>query len=69
MKSKLQVISERFLRSFVSGAIASAVPLSVASIQTWGDLRAQLILLSIALMVGGINGVILAGDKLLRWKD
>ena len=66
---KTKVIFNRFIRAFISGAFATAIPLTVANVQTLGDLQTQITLLSISLVIGGINGILLAGDKLIRWKE
>ena len=61
-------MTERFVRAFISGALAIAVPIELANIKDWNDLKIQVGLLMISLVVGGINGVLMAVDKGLRFK-
>ena len=67
-KILFKVIGLRFLRAFVSGAIATAIPLTIANTPSWNDFGTQFVILLVSMTIGGINGVLQAGDKLLRWK-
>lgn len=69
MEKKIKVILNRFLRAFVSGALATAIPLTIANTPSWNDFETQFIILLVSMSIGGINGILQAGDKLLRWKD
>jgi hypothetical protein len=65
---KIKVITLRFIRAFVTGALSTMVLLTVGDISNWSDLASALNVLAISGVIGGINGVLQAGDKLLRWK-
>lgn len=66
---KLKVISIRFIKAFITGALATGVTITVNSADTWTDLSLALQGVTISLIIGGINGVLMAGDKLIRWKE
>lgn len=69
MSEKTKVIGLRFIRSFISGFLATASLITIQSVSTWGDLSTALQALVLAATVGGINAVLLAGDKMVRWQD
>lgn len=54
----------RFIESGVSGALATVATITYfTGIQTWEQLKVALTALFISLMIGFINGVIMAGRK------
>lgn len=59
-----KVILERFIK----GALAAAIPLLTVTVTNWKDLEGFLSGLGVALIFGGISGLILATDKALRWE-
>lgn len=69
MDTKLKVILIRFLRAFISGALATGVLATTQDITTWTSLFSALQVLTISIIIGGISGVLMAGDKLLRWEE
>ena len=56
----------RFIRAYVSGAVASMVVVMSFSGNSWSQLGTWLSALALAGIVGGITGVIMAADKLMR---
>lgn len=68
--SKWKVIGLRFLKTFISGFIATAsAATALAGVSTWATLGSALNNLAIAGIVGGISAVLMAGDKLVRWEN
>ena len=65
---KTKVIALRFVRAFITGALSTMVLLTASDISNWSDLASALNVLAISGVIGGINGILQAGDKLLRWK-
>lgn len=68
MNSKLKVLTIRFLRGCVAGAIATMMTVAIPNYQSWNDIQIWLTSLLMAGIVGGISGGILALDKALRWE-
>lgn len=66
---KTKVIAIRFIRAFVAGALATGATITLNSASTWTELGTALSALSISLIIGGVNGILMAGDKLFRWKE
>lgn len=60
-------VFKRFLRAFGAGAFASMVVVTSAVPSVWTEVPKFLSALALAGMVGGIVGVVMAGDKL--WRD
>jgi hypothetical protein len=56
----------RFLRGFLSGAVATLATIQMVAPANWADLGVILNTLAIAAVVGGISGGVLALDKYLR---
>lgn len=69
METKVKVIGIRFVRAFLSGFFATAGLVTISSVTTWSDLATALNGLALAGIVGGITGILMAGDKLLRWEE
>lgn len=61
-----RTVAVRFLRAFLSGAVASMVVLSPMTANSWKDVGTWIAALSMAGLVGGITGVIMGADKYLR---
>ncbi len=69
---KFQVIFVRFLKSFVAGALSACSLIAVAlftGVTTWAQLGTSLNTLAIVAIGGGVTGVIMGGDKWLRWQN
>lgn len=66
---KVKVVLKRFARAFVSGAVASALWVSATDVTTWAELGTALNALAISATIGGVAGIIMAGDKLFRWEE
>lgn len=64
--SKGKVVAYRFLRGAVAGAVASMVGLQVVGVQSFSDLQAFAISLTISGIMGGVTGGLLALDKYFR---
>lgn len=59
-------ISLRLLRGFLAGAIGTMLVVQGINSSSWGDVGAWLNTLVIAGVIGGITGLLLAGDKAIR---
>ena len=67
-ENKFNVILRRFIKAFIGGALSTAVLISVGDIKTWFELATALNALFVSMIIGGINGVILAGEKWYNYK-
>lgn len=66
MYSKAKSVFYRFLRGAVAGAVASMVVVNVSGVNTFNDLGVFLTSLTLAGIVGGVTGGLLALDKYFR---
>ncbi len=66
---KLKSITFRFLKAFGAGFFSGLVIVSMNSIHNWTDLQTALNGLALAGVIGGINGVVMAGEKWANWQD
>lgn len=62
-----KAIIRRFSKAFIAGFVSSAGLITVSDISTWTDLGNALQLLTVAGIVGGVNGILMAVDKFIRW--
>ena len=69
MNELLRAVLLRALRAFVSGALAAVAIVAPMALNSWNDLAGWLTALGIAAIVGGVNGVIMAVDKWVRWQQ
>lgn len=68
-KNKVKVVLTRLARAFAAGAVGAIVPVTLFSgVSTWTDLQTALSAGTVVVIVGGITGVLMAADKLLRWE-
>mgnify|MGYP001561563832 CR=1 FL=1 len=56
----------RFIRAFLAGAFGTMITVVPLSSQSWTELGTWLSALMLAAIIGGVSGIILAGDKLYR---
>ena len=68
LKIMYKAVFVRFIRAFVAGAITSISLLSAADISSWTDLSRATSNLILSAVIGGMNGVLMAVDKLYRFK-
>lgn len=61
-----KAVLDRFLRSFVAGAVATMVLIIPNNIQDWQDVGMWVNSLIIAGIVGGISGALQSADKYRR---
>lgn len=64
---KYQAVLRRFAKAFLSGFFTGCILITVSNIHLWADLWSALNALALAGVVGGINGIILAGQKYFSW--
>lgn len=69
MNQVFKSVALRFLRAFVSGAVATMLVVAPINIADWTALSSWLSALALAGIVGGIAGVIMALDKLYRMES
>ena len=67
MKIKYRAILIRFAKAFLSGAVSTATIITVTNVGTWSELAIALQALSLSAIVGGINGLLMAAEKWVRW--
>ena len=60
-------IFNRFGRAFITGALTGMAIISIGDISTWTDLGATLNAMLVSAVIGGINGVLMAVDKAVRF--
>ena len=68
-KLKIQVAFIRLVRGFITGAVSSALTIGVFTGTSLNQLGEWLVVLFLAGTTGGIGGLLLAIDKIVRWKD
>lgn len=69
MSKKFKVIATRFSKVFIAGFFSTAAVISLQSAASWSDLGTALNALLLAGVIGGISGVLVAGEKWYRWVD
>ena len=67
MTEKQKSILLRFVRAFLAGAVSTMIVI-VPMAGSWTELGQWLSALSLAGIIGGISGVLMATDKALRSK-
>ncbi len=68
MKDKTKAVLKRFIKAFITGAASIAGTATLVNIHTWTDLHLALSAMSLMLIVGGINGVLMGAEKWLNWE-
>lgn len=68
MPLKTKSVLNRLLKGFISGALASMGLIVITTPVNWADIKVLLTLLAFAGIGGGINGLLLAGQKWASWK-
>lgn len=63
-----QVILKRFIRAFLAGFVASASIIAPGMVTNWRDLSGWLTAIAIAGVIGGVNGLLQAIDKAVRFQ-
>ena len=70
---KFKAVAARAIRMFLTGAASTALTVSalitVNDIKSWHQLGTALAVVSLSLIVGGINGLLAGADKLIRWDE
>jgi VIT1/CCC1 family predicted Fe2+/Mn2+ transporter len=66
MSLNIKILLTRFLKGFLSGAIGAMVLVIPQNITTYNEIQTWITTLSIAGIVGGISGALLALDKATR---
>ena len=69
MSQKTKSILTRFLKGFVAGAITSMVTVPLVAPTDWTGFLPILNSLAIALVFGGVSGLLLAMEKWASWVD
>ena len=69
MSIKIEAIIKRFVKAFISGAFTSMGLIAITTPANWGDLKVLVTILAFAAIGGGLNGVIMAGQKWYSWKE
>jgi len=69
MSNKHKAVIKRFFKAFAAGVVSTAGLVTIGSPSTWSDLGTALSAAIIALVAGGINGVLMAAEKSWNWRD
>lgn len=69
MSDKYKSVLARFAKAFISGAVSAAGIITVANVHTWSDLYLSLNAIALLLLIGGINGILMAVEKFATWKE
>lgn len=69
MSEKTKAILVRLLKGFLSGAVTSMIMVSVVAPSNWKEMATIINILAVSGIFGGINGLLLAIQKWLSWKD
>lgn len=64
-----EALLRRFVKAFISGALSAATLISIVTPGSWQELQTALSLLLISMVIGGINGVLMAAQKWWSWKE
>lgn len=59
----------RLLKGFISGAVTSMIMVTVVAPTNWTELSSVGTLLAVSGIFGGINGLLLALQKWVSWKE
>lgn len=65
---KYQAVFLRFIKAFIYGGLASLASISVIA-KSWEDLYLMLNTAALAFIIGGLNAVFMAGEKMITWKE
>lgn len=65
----VQAVLRRFTKAFIAGALSTITVISVSGVNSFSDLAMAVKVLALMGVVGGINGVILAGEKFINWQE
>lgn len=66
---KAKSIAFRFLKAFVAGSVSTLGTITYfAGVTTWTQLAVALNALLLALVIGGISGVLMAAEKWYSWE-
>lgn len=65
---KVKSIAMRFVKAFISGAMATMAMVVPFSGNSWSGVGMWLSALAMAGFIGGITGAIMAWEKWLNWK-
>ncbi len=69
MSIKAKAVLKRFLKAFVTGVASIAGTATIVNVHTWTDLNTTLSAVALALIIGGINGVLMGAEKWVNWSD
>lgn len=69
MTQKFKSVFNRFLKVAIGGAITTMGMVTLSTPSVWADFNSLLNSLAIAGTFGAINGLLLAGQKYLSWKE
>ena len=67
MSLKTKAILKRFLKAFISGAIASIVITTYSVPTSWDTMLTTLHTLALVALTGGLSGLLLALQKWASW--
>lgn len=69
ISQKYKSVAIRFLKAFLSGGFSAMVLVVPFSGQSVKDIGMWLVALTTACFVGGITGIVMAGEKWARWEE
>lgn len=69
MNIKLKVALKRLARGFITGFAGASLTMGLFTGQSLSDLGEWIAIILVAGLAGGITGILLALDKLFRWKE
>lgn len=69
MSEKTISVLNRFIKGFLSGAVTSMGLVTLAMPTVWSDVWQILNNLGLAAIFGGLNGLLLALQKYVSWKE
>lgn len=69
-KEKIYSVCLRFLKAFIAGAFSTAGTMTYfIGAKTWTDVVVALNALAVCLFIGGVTGVLMAGEKWANWQE
>lgn len=69
MSQKTKSVLNRLLKGFVSGSVATMLGVAMTAPATWTEMGNIINILLLSGLFGGINGVLLASEKWVNWKE